>query len=385
VAAARRFGSAWRAGGLAFALALAAAPVLPVPGRAADSTAVRPWYESVTLNGLLESSYSHNFNRPATRQNALRVFDTGDDGWRLDLLEVVLQKPVQQPGQGGFRFDLAAGSSVPPVEAAAGLFRDPATGKAGDVDLQQAYVTWLAGLGAGLRIDAGKFVTPMGYELIDGHDGYNDHATRSLLFGYAIPFTHTGLRLAYPVSPRLSTQLCVVNGWDNARDNNDARTVCVQLGWAPSAAVSVYLNGITGAEQADNDSSRRSVADLVLVVKPHPRLTLGLSADLGRESDALGPNLDAQWEGAAGYARATLSDRFAVAARGEYFKDRQGARTGTAQRVWAFTLTPEVRAADNLILRADLRHDASDAAVFDKRGAAVKTQTTLLFEAVVPF
>jgi hypothetical protein len=34
----------------------------------------------------------------------------------------------------------------------------------------------------------------MGYELIEGYDGYNDNYSRSLLFNYAIPLTHTGVK-----------------------------------------------------------------------------------------------------------------------------------------------------------------------------------------------
>ena len=373
-----------RCAGLAVACALAAL-AWPAPGRAADSTAVRPWYETLTLNGLLESSFSHNFERPRSRLNALRVFDTDDDTWRLDLLELVVQRAPARAWQAGFRFDLLWGSSVPRVEAASGLFRDPRTGVASDVDLQQAYLTYLAGVGRGLRIDAGKFVTHMGYEVIGEFDGCNDNATRSLLFGYAIPFTHTGVRLSYPFSSRLSGMLCVVNGWDDARDNNDAQSLGLQVGWTPSPSLSVTLNGISGPEQADNDSSRRSVADLVVTWKLHPRLSVGLNADLGHEADALGPGRDAQWEGVAGYARATLGRRLALCARGEYFCDRQGARTGTPQRAKEITLTPEYRPGDGLVLRADLRHDWSDAAVFDHEGGPGKSQTTVLFEVVFPF
>ena len=38
--------------------------------------------------------------------------------------------------------------------------------------------------------DAGKFVTPIGAEVIESQDNWN--YTRSILFGYAIPFYHLG-------------------------------------------------------------------------------------------------------------------------------------------------------------------------------------------------
>src|SRR5207249_12047271 len=66
-----------------------------------------------------------------------------------------------------------------------------------------------------LRIDAGKFVTPVGAEFIEGYDGYNDNHSRSLLFTWAIPFTHTGFKLSYPFNDKFTAMVMLVNGWDN--------------------------------------------------------------------------------------------------------------------------------------------------------------------------
>ena len=54
--------------------------------------------------------------------------------------------------------------------------------------------------GGRLQVDAGKFVTPLGYEVIEGWDGYNDNASHSFLFGYAIPFTLEGTPRRLPGS-----------------------------------------------------------------------------------------------------------------------------------------------------------------------------------------
>ena len=105
-----------------------------------------------------------------------------------------MQKAVAKAGDAGFRIDLVAGTFAG-LEQSAGL-------RIGDnADLQQAFVSYIAPLGSGLRFDAGKFVTHMGYELIEGYDGYNDNYSRSLLFNYAIPLTHTGVKASYSLNP----------------------------------------------------------------------------------------------------------------------------------------------------------------------------------------
>ena len=55
--------------------------------------------------------------------------------------------------------------------------------------LKEVYASVLAPVGKGLEIDAGKFVTPMGAEVIESDANWN--YSRSLLFNYAIPFSTT--------------------------------------------------------------------------------------------------------------------------------------------------------------------------------------------------
>ncbi len=153
--------------------------------RAAPPPAAKPWYEEIAVNGFVSASYSYNTNRPASGTNQFRVFDFDDNTFKVDVAELVLQKAVSKPGEAGFRVDAVAGGSIPRVSAAAGLFRD-ASGKAQDFDLQQAFVSWIAPVGSGLRLDAGSSSRTSAYEVIEGYDGYNDNATRSFLFGFAI-------------------------------------------------------------------------------------------------------------------------------------------------------------------------------------------------------
>src|SRR6266850_4828875 len=165
---------------------------------AAAAEKIPAWLHEMTLDGFLAASYSYNFNRPASATNQLRVFDFDDNSFKLDEFELVAQHPVAKPRDSGFRVDLTVGSSEPRIAASTGLFRDDSS-QAGDLDIHQAFASYVAPLGLGLRIDAGKFITSHGYEVIDGYDGWNDNATRSLLFGYAIPFTHVGVRGAYTI------------------------------------------------------------------------------------------------------------------------------------------------------------------------------------------
>ena len=356
----------------------------PSPCLAEEAAPPVPWYETIRLNGFLSTSYSYNLNRPASHTNALRVFDLADNSFTIDDVELVVQKPVSKPRESGFRADLVFGSSVPRVSAAAGLLRDDA-GVAGDIDLQQAFASYVAPFGAGLRLDVGKFVTHFGYEVIDGYDGWNDNATRSLLFGYAIPFTHTGVRASCAFGARATATLMVVNGWDDARDNNTSKSVGGQITLAPAASLTFALNGMTGPERTGNESDHRSLLDVVGVWKLTPRWSLGANGDWGTEQKGLGPDDDARWSGVAAYLRLSQAGALAVSLRGEIFDDTDGVRTGTPQRLSEVTLTPEARVSPSMLVRGDLRLDHSDRPVFERAHGITDRQPSILVSALYSF
>ncbi len=367
------------------------APDPASPSSAPTDTPPAPWYRAISFNGMVSTSYVADLSSPASRTIPFRVFDASDRTISLDVVELVVQRPVSRPGDAGFRADLTFGSSVPHVTASAGLFRNE-SGEAGDFDIHQAFLSYIVPAGRGLRIDAGKFITPFGYEVIEGYDGFNDNHSRGLLFGYAIPFTHTGVRLSYPLTDLVSVQLHVVNGWDNVRDNNSGKSIGAQVAATPSPRVTLTANYMGGPEQAGDDSHMRHLVDLVATVKPVPALALTANYDYGAEAGVSLPETagggvrDVTWQGIAAYARWILSARTALTLRGEWFDDPQGARTGFTQALKEITLTPEFRPHPMLVVRGDLRRDWSDRAVFARSdGSFGRSQVTLSVNALVVF
>ncbi|MEO8054259.1 MAG: porin [Acidobacteriota bacterium] len=375
------------AGALLFSSCLAfAADVVPPaalppnPPPPAPAPAPKAWYEEISVNAFVSASYSYNFNRPDTGSNQLRVFDFDDNTFKVDVAEVVLQKAVSKAGEAGFRIDFVAGSSIPRVSSSRGLLQGQ------DVDLQQAFVSWIAPVGSGLRLDLGKFVTHFGYEVIDGSDGWNDNATRSFLFGFTIPYAHTGLKATYTWSEQLAGMLEILNGWDVARDNNTSKSLGAQIAWTPSKAVTVAGNFMTGPERENVNADPRTTFDVVAQWKLTDLTAFTVEALYASEKGAVTPGETASWSAIAGYARLGLSDTFAFCLRAEYFNDADGARTGAAQKLTEVTITPEWKATPHLIFRADLRVDWSNGDVFVKNGGAFKgNQATVFLNGIYVF
>jgi Putative beta-barrel porin-2, OmpL-like. bbp2 len=382
--------------GIALALAPSIASAQGAPaavaqaGKPADSTAkaapvadtVPSFFKDVQANAFVSFGYNYNLNSPSNRINPMRVFDRNANSLLVDVAELVLQKSVSKIGDVGFRVDLEAGSAIPQVTQSAGL----AIGTG--ADLQQALVSYIAPVGAGLRLDFGKFVTHLGLEVIEGYDGYNDNYSRSLLFNYAIAFTHTGVKAGYTFSPQVAATAMIVNGWDLAVDNNKGKSIGLQLALTPASPLAIYLNYMGGPETADTGAFVRHIGDIVATYKVSDMLTLGINGDYGLESgaSAVKPKDDAKWSGVAGYVKISPDPKFFVALRAETFKDEGGTRLGLGKNTTAneFTVTPTYKVSSNFVVRAEGRYDSinQDGVFADDKGKSKKNQATIGFNAI---
>jgi hypothetical protein len=350
------------AGMAAFAAPVFAEDAKPAPGLNVDEIK-----KALGLSIYLQGSYNYNFNSPDSGMNDLRVFDQKANSFMFDLAEIVFQKDPPTGGL-GFKLKLSAGETAKYIHSA-GLGSSNA-----DLpfDLTEAYISYVAPLGKGIRVDFGKMATFIGAEVIEARDKPN--YSRSFLFNYAEPLTHTGIKVGYNFSDALNAAFFAVNGWDNSSDSNKGKSFGASLGFAPAEQFSGSINVITGPEQANNNSNNRSLVDLVATIKPIKPLSIILNGDLGYEEKAVG-NVNASWHGISTIVKYDITDMHAVALRGEYFNDRQGARTGTAQELKELTLTWETKLLGSLILRPEYRHDWSNRNSFDSNSK--KQQDTL--------
>ena len=338
------------------------------------AAALPKWFDELAVNAFVSTAYVYNSDRPATGTNSYRVFDFNDNSFNLDVAEVVVQIAPSKPNDAGFRVDVVAGNSIPQISKS----QDQTVTQ---FDLQQAFASYIAPLGSGLRFDVGKYVTHLGYEVIEGYDGYNDNYSRSILFGYAIPFTHTGVKASYAFSSKVEAMFEVVNGWDLVRDNNRSKSLGAQLTLTPIAPFSVVLNWIGGPELANDNHTTRNVFDLVAILKPTKTLTLGVNGDYGIEdgTSAVNPGSDATWKGIAGYATLAVTNKFSVALRGETFHDEDGVRLGTGTRTTLSegTFTPAYKFTDHVVLRGEVRYDKANQPILTRQATLSDKQTTV--------
>jgi hypothetical protein len=313
-----------------------------------------------------------NFNSPSPAFNGLAAFDVRSNTGHLNMAMVTID---HAPAPVGFHLDVGFGETFDIIHAGN---RDPNAWKY----FKQAYISFKPKWLGGVEIDAGEFVTSAGAEVIETNQNYN--YSRSLLFNWAIPYTHTGFRAQYGIGKHFTGSVQVVNGWNNVEPINSGKT----LGFTGAYAwkkVTWNHNYYVGPEHPGTTKGWRNLYDTSIAVNQTDNLTWYLNFDYGRDK-SIGPGAST-WTGVAGAGRYALGKKAAVAMRLEYFNDVNGFTTGVAQAVKEFTLTGEYKLTDWLMGRGEFRTDWSDQPFFvqGSQGPLSKTQPRLLIGMVAYF
>ncbi|MEN6537589.1 MAG: porin [Bryobacteraceae bacterium] len=313
--------------------------------------------DQITFSGLVDGYYSFNLNHPESRHNQLRNFDVSANQFSLNMAKLTAEHSAEPVG---FRLDAGFGETFDAIHNSNSEFSTVR-------NIEQAYISLRPANAKGLQVDLGKFVTSAGAEVIETHSNWN--YSRSLLFAWAIPYYHMGIRTAVPMGKHFTGGVQLVNNWNGMGDNNTGKTIGL-TGTLASGPLSWANNYYVGPEKTGiNDGWRHLYATTVLI--SGSKISAYVNFDYGADR-ITGSNTSNVWYGVAGALRFALTDHIAVAPRMEWFKDRDGFSTGTAQTLKEFTLTGEYKWADGVLSRLEYRRDWSDQPFFD-RGAGLAT------------
>jgi hypothetical protein len=345
----------------------------------------------VHIHGLVDGTYDYNVNQPNTtpilsssgRVNQLRTFDVDANSFNFQQFSLHIDRTVE--GGVGFVTDLNFGKTAEILFASTHYSNSTTPQSTQEFDPTQAYLTYTIPLGKGINLQAGKFVTLLGEEVIPVYNNVNFNQSNSFIFGFGIPFTHTGVRTQYSFSDKIGLTMGLNNGWDDPSDSNDGKTVEGQLALTPTDWLSATISGTYGAEQANHGNSKLGAIDPIVTIKPPMIKGLQLIGEYLYASESAPiavsafPNSygnqltgvselfkSADWQAFAGYGVYDLNDNIEFATRFEWFRDGQGVRTGLRQTLFEVTetLNYKIPGVTGLLARLEYRHDASNAHPF---------------------
>ena len=274
----------------------------------------------ITISGFAEASYTYSASSPPNNFISGRVFDVDHEDITLNQLDLSIDRPVDAKAAAandkldvGFHVEGIYGGDSRFIHASGLNFYGPdgfQNSPDEQVDLVQAYVDFGIPVGNGLRIRAGKFVTLLGQETINPTT--NALYSHSYLFGYAIPFTHTGVLGTYAVNDKLTIDAGFTRGWNQAlKDNNgDAFDFLGRVTYAFDDKLTGYLSATVGPEAAGDPGNWWYVVDAIATYKVDDKLSFAVNADYGFYTHGSAGGSSAQWYGIAGYSSYVISDMF---------------------------------------------------------------------------
>ena len=306
------------------------------------------------------TSYVYDFNDPKVPSNnslSYANFENRDEAFNIDLVQL---------GISGARGKASYGAKVDYGDLAflAGDDSD------GDIALQTAYLSYDFG-GAG--ITAGRFDTPIGYEVLEPWG--NANISRSYSWTFLQPINHDGIFVSGNAGI-VDGMLGIANGFtvnDPAgNDIDDEKAIIGAVGVAISDAINLYGSGIytETADIVDTQSYTAIISGKVPLQGAGVRYAMegNVRLDANDEGNDATPPVVPEGDGTqwsvVGYAGADFGPT-SLDLRGEYLdQDQDGAAaipsSGADGNVWSLTATAGWYLTDGLQFRIEYRHDDAD-------------------------
>jgi hypothetical protein len=321
--------------------------------------------EMVDISGVVAASYNYRFidhgDNNLAGGNVGYFRHPNSDTFAIDQVWFTVDKAPTEESRGGMHAEFVWGQTA----ASQG-------GSSTSGLLYTGYASYLAPIGNGVQIDAGKLATPLGAEVLQTNQNFN--ITQGLVFGLQ-PVTHVGVSAATDLADGVGFIFGVVNEVYSqtsiSTDQDKAYYGQVSFGgdkWGLNVGGIVGRdsgltnnNGTSGCNGADVCNT--SVVDVVMSVDPSDNLSMWLNFDWAR---SFGENALAKGDayGIAAAGRIALTDVMGYATRveyvrsdGSYNRSRAGGGAGQYGEVFEWTNTIDYALTDDLKIRGEVRWD----------------------------
>lgn len=244
-----------------------------------------------------------------------------------------------------------------------------------------------------LWIDAGIFGSHIGFESAIGKDCWN--LTRSVLADNT-PYYEAGAKISYTNdNGKWFLSALVLNGWQRIQrvEDNSLPSYGTQLTFKPNNAITVNSSTFIGTDTPDSARQMRYFHNFYGIFQITEMVGLTVGFDYGLEEKSAETNSTNAWYSYVAIARFVLSDKTALAVRGEYYNDENGViirvanSNGTAKGIKATGVSAnfDYQVRLNVVWRFEIRNFASEDELFVRKDVFSKTNTFMATSLAVSF
>ena len=219
-----------------------------------------------------------------------------------------------------------------------------------------------------LWVDAGIMPSHIGFESAIGKDCMN--LTRSILADNS-PYYEAGVKIGYTSSSeKWYLAAMYLNGWQRIQkvDGNQTPAFGTQVTYKPSGKITLNWSTYFGNEQPDIDRKWRYFNNFYGQFKVSEKTNLIAGFDIGAQQAEKGSSDYNMWYSPVVIAQYKPTAKIQLAARGEYYQDKQGViiATGTENgfKTYGFSANFDYLVTDNAMFRIEARSLKSEDKIF---------------------
>ena len=221
--------------------------------------------KGIKLSGYVDAGYSYNFTGAANGTSDVTGrfgSDTAAKGdFNLYAVKIALEKALtsENKAQAGFRTDVMIGEDANYfINRSSTNNINNSNQNSNSLFLEQAYVSIRAPVGNGWDFKVGKFVSILGYEVMERPANMN--TTYGLLF-QQMPLYYTGVLSSYKFDDYLDGKLGVVNGSNSDNNtttsgNSDGCAVLAALNVTAPGGNANWSNNFQYSSNSENNTSQ---------------------------------------------------------------------------------------------------------------------------------
>jgi hypothetical protein len=331
----------------------------------------------LTFSGYIEGYYSYDFNEPPNNNKPAFIYNhSRNNEFNVNLAFV----------RGTYNGDKVRGT----VAFGAGTYMnanyaaEPGTLK----NIFEANAGFKIGR-KNLWIDAGILPSHIGFESAVSKDCWT--LTRSLLADNT-PFFQGGVRLSFTSdNGKWFLSGLAINGWQRITrvDGNSLISFGTQITYKPSASATLNYSTFIGTDKPDSARLIRIYHNLYGIFQVSKQFGIIAGFDIGTEQKSKGSGSLNTIYSPVLIAKYSIDDKWAIAARGEYYSDENGIliSTGTANgfKTSGLSFNADYAPVGNAVIRLELRALNSKDPIFIKRNGYSGNDTFITSSIAISF
>lgn len=340
--------------------------------KAQDSTG------SLNISGYAEAYYQYDFNKPADNNRPGFIYSHNrHNEFNLNLGFI---KATYTAARVRANLALAAGPYMNAnYSAEPGVLKNIYEANVG-VKLSKKKNIWL---------DAGIMPSHIGFESAVSKDCWT--LTRSILADNS-PYFEAGAKLTYNSdNGKWLLSGMALNGWQRiARVNgNSLMSWGTQIQYKPSDKFLLNYSTFIGTDKPDSARLSRLFHNVYGILNITDKFAITAGFDIGTEEKTPGSDDKNTWYSPVLILKYAVSDKWAIAVRGEYYSDENGViiATGTPNgfKTTGFSLNIDHSPAKNVLVRLEARNLSSKDEIFVKPLGATNNNTFITSSIAVSF